>query len=359
MDINPLTFSQDRIIADLVKYFNDMSPEDRTISATAVPLYNVKVAEKADGKIQMVLGSLGVGDVYVGEATFTWVAPRGVALIATPESFFEVSKYIAPIPASDDFQLFKITTAYEEPEILIDSDYVQAKIESNAGGNAADPNFADTTSFKMLTMHSKDAAEVWMANPSYNLSVAEGNQNDRFVRVRPVYSAEQFVFNFPTITRDSYGWAEEYAIFCSMVSIKRLVFDASTRLEFTYNHRDPLTNIAGLSADMINLRLVWSEDGTFGNPSNDRVTGEIDILDIRINPTIIDGTWANAINVEINEYPTDDMQFKRGVNGLFYWTTHGDQLPVDFHMSGLAITMCTKTRNEDSDLAVPDFIQYE
>lgn len=243
MDINPHTFSHDLVVGELVKYFNALPDIERTILPTDFPLYNVKVAEKASGKIQFVIGDLAPEEIYVGEVTYTWVGARGTALVATSSSFFEVSKYIKTNTPVDDFQLFVITEATDFPsDYVIDSEFVLAGVESNAGDNPVPPDFADTQSVKMFTMHTDKADEIWVANPSYRISIAEGEDSDRFVRMHPVYSMEQFVFNFPPITRESYGWIEDYRTFCQMVSLKRLVFDERTEFAFTYNYRHASTN---------------------------------------------------------------------------------------------------------------------
>lgn len=361
MDTNPQTFSQGLVMGELVKYFNALPEAERTISATDVPLYNIKVAEKPNGKLQFVVGDLGIDDIYVGEATYTWVGARGTKLIATSASFFEIAKYIAPLPVVDDFQLFCIEEdPAPEPGRVLDAEYVNLSVQNNLGNNPTPPDFLDNTSLKAFAMHTNGADEIWMANPFYNIAIAEGQDSDRFVRMRPVYSMEQFVFNFPTITQESYGWIEDFRIFCQMVSLKRLVFDDRTNFAFTYNNRHPLTNKSyPAHSSQLSFDLIWSPSRHTAVAPPNPGPGEMKVLTIKINPFIVDdytGTQS-TVPFEVEQYTSTIDQFKNGVSGLFYWTTGGEQLPEPYLLDGLTLTMLVKVVNIDYDLATPIIIE--
>lgn len=98
MAINQQTFPTDTILPGLVEWFNSQPAQDRVIETNDVALFRVRLVEDPNGVISMVVGAApytAEGSKYLYEATFIWKGARGINLLATADSFFEISKFVA------------------------------------------------------------------------------------------------------------------------------------------------------------------------------------------------------------------------------------------------------------------------
>lgn len=95
-------FTRERIIPQLVSWFNALPDNQRIIRPTDVPFFNIKVIRDPNEPTAsaVVVGdqSLAVNPIDVlGEATFTWAGRRHQTLprTAIDEDFYEVAKNVA------------------------------------------------------------------------------------------------------------------------------------------------------------------------------------------------------------------------------------------------------------------------
>lgn len=113
MNINNQTFPYEIVLPGLLQWFNSRPANQRVIQTNDVALFKVRIIEDSDGEYSFIVGPNPYeepGTKYVLEATFLWCGPRGINLIAEPEHFFEVSKFLAMTAGNADAAPINVIT---------------------------------------------------------------------------------------------------------------------------------------------------------------------------------------------------------------------------------------------------------
>lgn len=308
----------------VVTYFNDLDDDQRTIPDGQ--FYTVRMFWNSHG-ISNELPEFEDGDTSQpysrGEMTFLWVGPTGDSpQTAVPGNFLAISMEEAPA-----VDIWKIANSTELYPLLIDE--IAAKAQANDGGNDGE---YDSDRLNFLGV-SGQLDELWIDNPMANSET----MTDRLIRVRPLFTMEQFVFMFPVINKDLLDNSPVTSgyKFGQFQSMKPLVFDQDMDIQVAFNERT-LSATEGEFA----LTLHWLENGA---------SSATKLLTYTVNL----GNQSGRIDYNVNDTGNVDLG-RYGRSGKFFWGIKNISVTEsNFFLEDFTVTLLVKARFQTSDLFNP------
>lgn len=337
----------DNLILKVVEFFNELPLEERTIISGDLYFITMHyMVNDGDGEIR-------VGDhrdwpdaTYMGTGRYLWVGETGADLRATEADFMPISMETVP---SFPFELINITDDYPASDTMIDAEWVAEQL-----GNSTTPiDYANK--LNVFGMGGQDnQQQLWVTNPFFvTYTMGDYNVPDILMRIRPLYSKERLVFNFPSVINEAVTLQNGGGnmVFSPIVSMKPVCFDEETEVHVMFNphYADSVTENT-TNPGTIRLHLIWqsSPDSAPPNTSPSDLTGEGDRLILTLEIQSF-----NPISTYVMIQPTDGRDgAKTGLTGCYYWLWEDSELPKigDMVIRDLSITVTTKVRNQFSDL---------
>lgn len=342
----------DNLIHKAVAYFNSKPANQRVINAGDVYIMtmhhmNATVEQQFDeGDLRDSPDDWpSPSAMYTGTGRYLWVGGPGVNITATVDDFIPLAMEIS---STELVQL----TALDEPTDfsgVIDGDWM-----GDALSSVTPPmDFANTINVVGITNQEVD--DLWISNPIYGASgTFETPKQDFMLRLRPLYSMEQMVFNFPTInnalTQQNSGGN---VLLAPMVSLKPLAFDEMTDIQVSFNPHTADTNQTNGNTQ---IRFSLYHTTVFDDPSP-FMEGVDPILTVYFSPS---SPRNISVSYEANDNETALEANKRGLSGNFFWvweSTNFGSITADTVINSLSITLYTKARTKYYDNA--SFFQLE
>lgn len=337
------------LISAAVTYFNNLPADQRTIGVSDTVIVTIHHAMPAvvveNQKLRIVEGEYSeqpptlVGD-SLGLTRFLWVAGPGKHRIATNNSFIPISTEqpsggLSVVRLIIPEEKYSLSSAFDSERVLLEMD---------------DQSINAPSAPALITAMGPDpkSDEVWLFDP-HRPAPQPGDASKQLMRLRPVYSMEQFVFSLPRLDASILPppGAGLPVIFGAFRSLKRIAFDpVRTKVALTYVPT-PSQNLVN-TGSQITLKLYHT---TASSPPAVPMGNETRLLAISFyphNPT--------GYNVYKDFESTFGPSMVSGFKGVFYWEwnyANHDALDPAGVIDGLSITLYTPTRNEDLDQITP------
>lgn len=306
--MNPQSFSQDVILPKLVEYFNSLDAAARTISSSDLPLFKISVVKDGSGQEQVVVGDIAVAEEkYIGDATYTWIGQRGIAVFATTADFFEISRYVHTVPTDTP----PPASGSGLTEIKIRerdgfSDSQQDAIYAEVGADSSDPDSLAIVYSPRMLGTAEDAEQqdtIWFRLPT---SSGDNLGLNQMVRMRPLFVNKQREVR---VTVD--GSNPDFPIYGEYTELVGAIFDAETQVQVRVN---PQTLRLPAAANGGGFTITLQATETYGRGMN-------------VQPV-----------VQLNyDYPGSPQSYLRPITmdytilpdtGLFKWVAESDMSPV-------------------------------
>lgn len=336
----------DNLILKAVAYFNSKPANQRVINAGDVYIMtmhhmNAIIDQQFDpGDLRDSPDDWPTSNaMYAGTGRYLWVGGPGVNITATVDDFIPLSVELSSV------ELVQLTALAEPNDFsgVIDGDWMGTALDSTM------PQLDFANAINIVGITNQEVDDLWISNPVYG---AGGNmetpKQDYMLRLRPLYSMEQVIFNFPTInnalTLQNSG---SNVLLAPIVSLKPLAFDQATEIQLTYNPHTTDTNLSD-GGQQIRLKLYHTPLIIEPSPF---MEGENPILTVYFSAS---SPRTLSISYSPNDSETALEANKRGLEGNFFWVWESDNfasITTDTVIHSLSITVFTKARTKYYDNA--------